>query len=220
LTSSQYRGVKSNADVVIATSTLEVGFNDVTVGAVVQHKAPRSLASFLQRKGRAGRTRIMRPWMLVIASAYGRDRWAFQHSENLFNPLLPPLELPIQNYYIQKIQATYALLDWLTYEMKKQGVKIDAWEICTNKGSRYSSSAHFQTQKICSLLKKILNGSLLEVFSRYLQNSLALSDPTSVDSILWGEPRPLLMEVIPTLLRQLESDWQTIQDGNALVVYR
>jgi hypothetical protein len=216
LTSSQYRGVKSNADVIIATSTLEVGFNDVTVGAVVQHKAPRSLASFLQRKGRAGRTRIMRPWMLVVASAYGRDRWAFQHSENLFNPLLPPLELPIQNYYIQKIQATYALLDWLTHEMKKQGITIDAWEICTNKGITSSSSRRFYAQKVCALLKKIIDGDYLGVFTRYLQLSLALDDQASVDSILWGEPRPLLTEVIPTLLRQLESDWQIIKDGNVI----
>jgi hypothetical protein len=33
-------------------------------GVVVQHKAPRDIASFLQRKGRAGRTRHMRPWTL------------------------------------------------------------------------------------------------------------------------------------------------------------
>src|ERR1051326_7770661 len=100
LTSSQYRGVRATADLVIATSTLEVGFNDPTVGAVVQHKAPRSMASFLQRKGRAGRTRQMRPWMVVVTSAYGRDRWAFQHAEDLFQPVLPPIELPLNNAYV------------------------------------------------------------------------------------------------------------------------
>ena len=214
LTSSQYRGVKTNADVIIATSTLEVGFNDVTVGAVLQHKAPRSYASFLQRKGRGGRTRVMRPWTIVVASAYGRDRWAFQHAENLFNPMLPPLELPIQNYYIQKIQATFALLDWLTYEMTKKGILIDSWDICTNKAVGVSSLLHSQSYQVCILLKKILDGSLLGSFSRYLQTSLALDDNATVDSILWGEPRPLLLDVIPTLLRQLESNWQVIEDGN------
>ena len=51
--SSQDRGVDSSADVIVATAVLEVGFDDPTVGAVVQHKAPRGMAGFLQRKGRA-----------------------------------------------------------------------------------------------------------------------------------------------------------------------
>lgn len=55
------------------------------------------MASFLQRKGRAGRVRAMRPWTVVVTSAYGRDRWAFQHAEELFSPLLPPLHLPVEN---------------------------------------------------------------------------------------------------------------------------
>ena len=41
----------------VATAALEVGFNDPLVGAIIQHKAPRGMASFLQRKGRAGRVR-------------------------------------------------------------------------------------------------------------------------------------------------------------------
>jgi len=79
ITSSQHKGVNENAKLVIATSTLEVGYNDPKVGAVIQHKAPRNLASFLQRKGRAGRVRGMRPWMVVVSSAYGRDRFIHKH---------------------------------------------------------------------------------------------------------------------------------------------
>src|SRR5262249_38709466 len=60
-TSSQDAGVDAASNVVVATSTLEVGFDDPTVGAVLQHKAPHQLASFLQRKGRAGRPPRMRP---------------------------------------------------------------------------------------------------------------------------------------------------------------
>lgn len=60
-TSSQDAGVDASADVVVATSSLEVGYNDPLVGAVLQHKAPNDVASYLQRKGRAGRPRGMRP---------------------------------------------------------------------------------------------------------------------------------------------------------------
>ncbi|MCP5939631.1 DEAD/DEAH box helicase, partial [Klebsiella pneumoniae] len=59
-TSSQDAGVNAQADVVVATSSLEVGYNDPLVGAVLQHKAPNDVASYLQRKGRAGRPRGMR----------------------------------------------------------------------------------------------------------------------------------------------------------------
>ncbi|WP_026082823.1 helicase-related protein [Mastigocladopsis repens] len=87
-TSSQDTGVTPNADVIVATASLEVGFNDPEVGDVIQHKAPRDMASFLQRKGRAGRRRTMRPWTVVVLSDYGRDRIAYQGYDILFNPVL------------------------------------------------------------------------------------------------------------------------------------
>ncbi len=70
-TSSQDPGVDFAADVIVATPSLEVGYNDEEAGAVLQHKAPRDLAGFLQRKGRAGRPRVMRPWTVVISPITG-----------------------------------------------------------------------------------------------------------------------------------------------------
>ena len=56
-TTSQDAGVDRVASVVVATASLEVGFDDDRVGAVLQHKSPRGAAAFLQRKGQsAGRT--------------------------------------------------------------------------------------------------------------------------------------------------------------------
>ena len=86
-TSSQDTGVARDADVIVATASLEVGYNDPEVGAVLQHKAPRDMASFLQRKGRAGRRRTMRPWTVVVLSDYGRDRLAYQGYDLLFDPV-------------------------------------------------------------------------------------------------------------------------------------
>lgn len=85
-TSSQDVGVDPRAEVVIATASLEVGFNDPSVGMVIQHKAPRNVASYLQRKGRAGRSRTMRPWMVAVLSEFGRDRVVYQRYEELINP--------------------------------------------------------------------------------------------------------------------------------------
>ena len=72
--SSQDPGLDKDVDVVVATSSLEVGVDD-NVGAVIQHKSPRNMASFLQRKERGGRSKYMRPWTGVVLSDYGRDSY-------------------------------------------------------------------------------------------------------------------------------------------------
>ena len=51
-TSAQDAGLDQVANLIVATASLEVGMNDPTVGVVIQHKAPRDAAAFLQRKGR------------------------------------------------------------------------------------------------------------------------------------------------------------------------
>jgi hypothetical protein len=66
ITSSQQRGINKDADIVVATGSLEVGYDDTSVGAVLQYKVPKSSASFLQRKGRAGRTQAMRPITAMV----------------------------------------------------------------------------------------------------------------------------------------------------------
>lgn len=212
LTSSQSRGVDSSADVVIATSTLEVGFNDPNVGAIIQHKIPHSVASFVQRKGRAGRSRLMRPWMVVVASAYGRDRWAFQHAENLFDPELKNIDLPLDNYYVRKIQATFALMDWFSLKLKDEEKcrDIDLWQILRSDKNARSSRNADQRRVLYTLVEDLLSGDLLDDLRRYLRHALGLYEHREIDSILWDEPRSLVFEVLPTIARQLNSNWQRL----------
>ncbi|GHO61351.1 hypothetical protein KSC_002430 [Ktedonobacter sp. SOSP1-52] len=211
LTSSQSRGVDTSANVVIATSTLEVGFNDPSVGAVIQHKSPHSMASFLQRKGRAGRLRLMRPWMVVVASAYGRDRWAFQHAENLFDPELKNIDIPLDNYYVRKIQATFALMDWFSLKLKEKEHcrNIDLWDVLRSDEKAHNRNAD-QRRALYTLVEDVLNGDLLDDLGRYLRRALGLYEQRELDSVLWEEPRSLVFEVLPTLARQLNSSWQRL----------
>lgn len=120
-------GVSKDAEIVVATAALDVGFDDPAVGAVLQHKAPRDMAQFLQRKGRAGRTRHMRPWTIMVLSDYGRDRLAYQAYEQFFDPELPPRELPLSNRYVRRMQATYALIDYLGVAMQQGEPAGSAW---------------------------------------------------------------------------------------------
>jgi hypothetical protein len=213
ITSSQYAGVDDTADLVIASSTLEVGYNDPTVGAIIQHKAPFSRAAFIQRKGRAGRPRTMRPWMILVASAYGHDRWAFQHAESLFDPVLPPLDLPLENYYVQKIQASYALMDWLALELKRRGRVESVWRLLTaTENARDPRLAPGRTA-LAGILRELLEDEqALAALRAHLQAALRLpaDQGYTVNTLLWGEPRPLVLEVIPALLRQVETSWQSV----------
>jgi hypothetical protein len=120
-------GVSHDAEIVVATAALEVGYDDPAVGVVLQHKAPRDLAQFLQRKGRAGRTRHMRPWTIMVLSDYGRDRLAYQAYEQFFDPELPPRELPLSNRYIRRMQAAYALIDYLGVAMQQGEPAGSVW---------------------------------------------------------------------------------------------
>ena len=90
---------------IVATASLEVGYDDDRVGAVIQHKAPHDPAQFLQRKGRAGRKMDMRPWTVIVLSGFGRDRIQWQLYDQLFSPSLKRLSLPMNNRYVQRLHC-------------------------------------------------------------------------------------------------------------------
>lgn len=208
---AQNPGIDREAELVIATSTLEVGFNDDMVGGVLQHKAPRSIAALIQRKGRAGRSRGMRPWLVIVTSAYGHDRWAFQHAETLFAPDLPPINLPLDNYYVRKIQACFALMDWLARRLRTRAGSLDIWDLLTVKGKKENDWRTSKRREIAKVLLGVLDGSEREGLGTHLRWALGLRDEGDIHTLLWQEPRSLMFEVIPTLVRQLETDWQRVE---------
>jgi hypothetical protein len=121
-------GVALDTEIVVATAALEVGYDDEAVGLVLQHKAPRDMAQFLQRKGRAGRTRHMRPWTIMVLSDYGRDRLAYQAYEQFFDPELQARDLPMSNRYVQRMQAVYALVDFLGVHLQTGYPQGSVWQ--------------------------------------------------------------------------------------------
>lgn len=202
--SSQDPGLEAKADVVFATSSLEVGYDDPDVGMVLQHKAPRSAASFLQRKGRAGRRQGVRPWTVVVLSDHGRDRWAFRDSERLFSPVLERLVLPVFNPYLLRIQATWFLVDWISYKVGS-GVP-----------SLYLTRAGHADARAEALVEDLLdNPELREEFSQALMTWLTsrsggfrVTDPSALArSILWSPPRAVLRHVVPDLAKQMLSGY-------------
>lgn len=210
-TSSQDPGVTRGLDLIVATASLEVGFNDPGVGGVIQHKAPREAAQFLQRKGRAGRPRGMRPWTVVVLSDYGRDRLAYQGYEQLFDPELRPRHLPFASRYIQRMQATYALMEFLAQELGPTLLDGSVWSILSQPVDRtnpYSASARKRQEALVGRLVRLLEDPLdLNDLTDQLRQALQLS-AQEVEALLWEYPRPILGAVIPTAVRRLSSNWR------------
>lgn len=201
ITSSQQKGVNTKARLVIATSTLEVGFNDPEVGAVIQHKAPRNLASFMQRKGRAGRTRGMRPWTIIVASAYGRDRFVYDYPEQIYSPKLPELSLPLKNSYIQRIQAAFCVMDYLAIKLKESNETTPIWNLLSPKFEGY----HTGRRILLHVLEDIIDGNNHR-FYQFLSESLQITGAV-LDRVLWAPPRSIMMHVLPSLHAHLLTNW-------------
>lgn len=220
-TSSQDTGTNRNADLIVASPSLEVGVDDPRVGLIMQHKAPRDAAAFIQRRGRAGRARETRPISIVVLSEYGRDRIAYQAYETLFSPELTAPNLPIGNRFVQKIQATQALLDWLGIQVRPQ---VDSKVVlrAPRNGDRFSSTVDKKqpdtaNRAMASALRQVLEDvGRQDDLARYLGYALRLT-AEEIQSILWEQPRSLMLSVIPTALRRLESDWRPLREDPGAV---
>lgn len=208
--SSQDPGADANSDLIIATSSLEVGFDDPDVGIMLHHKRPTSMSSFIQRKGRAGRKRGARPWTVVVLSDYGADRWAFHSAEQLFQPEVDSLVLPTLNPYVVRIQIAQFLIDWIGRRLGRTGSAYRYLQGPTN----YPPDQILQ-DRARELLRGLLDqGQTWKEFekdlSHFFRYASALGEEAARElqnNLLWHEPRPLIMQVIPTLLRKLEAEW-------------
>ena len=211
-TSSQDTGVDQFTDIVVATSSLEVGYDDPRVGAILQHKAPRDIAQFLQRRGRAGRWQEQRPWTVVVFSDYGRDRLAFQSYESILDPSVPAKSLPLGNQSVRKMQAAMCLIDWAAIRLGADGPQ--RWSerriFARPDGDRE------QTQACMRLLGEVLDGGAAQHdLIAFVQSSLGLSQEET-QSVCWEYPRSLMLEVIPTAYRRLSSGWSTVRSRDVI----
>jgi len=207
--SSQDSGFNSEATTIVASSSLEVGFNDPDVGTVIQHKAPRDNASFLQRKGRAGRKRTMRPWTIVVLSDYGRDRLAYQNYDHLFDPEVSARNLPVKNLYVLRMQAVYTTMDWLCRRLGKGNIWSDLSGNINNKPKNGEALSRLEAIK-CKI-ESVLKGEYdYDDLYRHVKRALRLwyDDADLVlHAIFWEHPRGLMVSVLPALLRKIETHW-------------
>ena len=67
-----------------------------------------------------------------------------------------------------------------------------------------------QQQRIAEVLREVLDepGPLRQSLCDHVRRALRLESQDEVHDILWGYPRSLLLEVLPTLARRLETGWE------------
>lgn len=210
-TSSQDAGVNATADIVVASSALEVGYDDPRVGGVLQHKAPNDIASFLQRRGRAGRLQHQRPWTVVVLSDYGRDRLVFQSYESILDPSIPAKHLPLGNQSVRKMQAAMCLLDWAAAQLNvDRGAR---WGVRRAWSSPGSTPKDFLEDSLGLLEDVMAGGQRQQELVDFVRSSLRLRHD-ELHSVCWEQPRALLLEVVPTAYRRLQSTWATVKSGD------
>lgn len=103
-----------NRDIVFATSVLEVGYDDPSIQFVYQHHAPNTTASFVQKKGRAGRSTEDRPITAITLSRHSyKDAFYFQNPDYLTEAgeYNPPLN--VENYFVQRFHSVALFFDEL-----------------------------------------------------------------------------------------------------------
>lgn len=121
-TSSDAEALVKGSDIVFATSSLEVGYDDPDITLVYQHYAPQNLASFIQRKGRGGRGVDDRPTTAVTLSIYSpRDSWYFRRPAEMISPAGFRIPLNPDNYFVRRGQALTTLLDGLARNVARGG---------------------------------------------------------------------------------------------------
>lgn len=112
------------SDLVFATSSLEVGYDDPEMALVYQQYAPANLASFVQRKGRGGRGSNDRPLTGVTLSIYSpRDSYFFQDPRRMLEGGDFRVPLNLDNVFVRKGQVLSLILD-VVARAKTQGGRI------------------------------------------------------------------------------------------------
>jgi ATP-dependent helicase YprA (DUF1998 family) len=102
------------SDLIPSSPSLEVGYDDDAIQLVYQHKAPRSAASFIQRRGRTGPHPNDSPIIITLLWPHRRDdAFYFFRPEALYDPAFDDIPLKAGNFNVQRPHALLAFFDQL-----------------------------------------------------------------------------------------------------------
>jgi hypothetical protein len=114
---SVYAGSSSQLDgkdLIPTSPSLEVGYDDDAIQLVYQHKAPPNAASFIQRRGRAGRNPNDSPIIITMLWPHrSGDMFYYYHPDALYAPSFDDAPLNANNFNVQRTHVLLAFFDLL-----------------------------------------------------------------------------------------------------------
>lgn len=123
----------SDYDMTVATSVLEVGYDDVSIMGIVQYKAPRNVASFVQRKGRGGRRVSDRSITLTaINPNHANDVHLYRNAHVLTDPLFTKLPLNVENEQVLKTHGILSFFDYVAFALRHRPYLPSPWKAQRN----------------------------------------------------------------------------------------
>ena len=125
---AQDRNYNSNARIIHATSVLELGIDDPKVTFIGQYRAPHTVYSFIQRKGRGGRNLKDDLRVFVVLGNDVSDLFYFKRADNIVSqPYSLPLEPDNPN-----VKQLHDILQDITDEITSRAVssgRLDPWYV-------------------------------------------------------------------------------------------
>lgn len=113
------------------------------------------------------------------------------------------------NIHIQKMQAAMATLDWLS--MKIPGSNI--WSLLNKPQTKRESLDHLD--RMFHLITAVIEQhAWQQELEKYLFYALRITDE-QLQRVLWSPPRSIMMELLPTLKRQLTTQWSRMGQPEA-----
>lgn len=107
--SSKSRTNYWDGQIVVATSSLEVGVDDERIKATLHYRPPRDVFSFIQRRGRAGRNRNDIAYSIMVLGNEASDQFYLYRRNRLLSAGSYELPFNPQNAVIAAMHRTLAL---------------------------------------------------------------------------------------------------------------
>jgi len=125
-------------DLMITTSSLEVGFDHQAIIGTFQYKAPMNIPGFVQRIGRGGRSPSDMPVSVVVLGSHPLDNFYFHHTTLLTNPGSDKLEIPIDpgNMYIKKMHVVSFIYDYISTHAYQDELRAHYYNLEVNETLR------------------------------------------------------------------------------------
>ncbi|HEX9990989.1 MAG TPA: DEAD/DEAH box helicase [Chloroflexia bacterium] len=136
-----------DGDIVVATPSLEVGVDDDRIKTTIHYRPPRTVFSFIQRRGRAGRAANEIAYTLMILGNAASDQFYFFRRHRLIHgnyelPLNPqnPVVRAMHDKLTQERTALSRYIQWSNGRVKGA---IISW-ICSKLGGCPIIQTHFR----------------------------------------------------------------------------